>query len=107
MIDNTNQNLKAKLRYHGHEVIEDDDLEAVKGKVVLEINSNDDLVARYYDEDGNAEDDPYYVEDYYPDSPGHKISDFDVLKKIREVIGDRNFSISVSALALIKRLGNN
>jgi len=105
MIDNTNPKLKAKLRYHGHEIIDDDDLETAKGKVVLELNSNDDLVAREYDKDGNAEDNPYLIDDFYPNPCGRKIDDFDVLKKIRDKIGDKNFAISASALDLIKRVG--
>ena len=45
------------------------------------------------------------LHDFYPNPSGRKIDDFDVLKKIRDKIGDKNFAISASALDLIKRVG--
>jgi len=43
-------------KFHGMTVVTDYDQTTVKGQSVIEMNSNNELVCRNYDQDGNADD---------------------------------------------------
>ena len=89
--------LTKKKKYKGHIVIEDNNLEAAKGRDVLEQTSNGDTVIRHYDEDCNAEDVYYGID--LARCPSNNI-----MKGIHQQVGGRNFLISESALELIQDL---
>lgn len=92
---NKKYELQKAEKFHGHKVIQDDDLENVLGNDVLEITSNGDLVLRHYDEDGD-EDDPLYLDPVYNTT--------NIMKGIRDQVGSKKFLISESAKKLIQKL---
>ena len=88
--------LKKEKKYKGHLVIEDNNLEAAKGKDVLEQTSNGNIIIRHYDENGIA--DNNYREIDLAHCPNN------IMKGILKQVGGRNFLISESALDLILEL---
>ena len=88
--------LTNKKKYKGHIVVEDNDLEAVKGKDVLEQTSNGNIVLRHYDENGVADDN--YREIDLAHCPNN------IMKGIHKQVGGKDFLISESALDLIIEL---
>lgn len=88
--------LKKEKKYKGHIVVEDNDLEAVKGKDVLEQTSNGNIVLRHYDENGVADDN--YREIDLAHCPNN------IMKGIHKQVGGKDFLISESALDLIIEL---
>lgn len=88
--------LTNKKKYKGHIFVEDNDLEAVKGKDVLEQTSNGNIVLRHYDENGVADDN--YREIDFSHCPNN------IMKGIHKQVGGKDFLISESALDLIIEL---
>lgn len=88
--------LKKKKKYKGHLVIEDNNLEAAKGRDVLEQTSNGDTVIRHYNENGVA--DNNYREIDLAHCPNN------IMKGIHKQVGGKDFLISESALDLIIEL---
>lgn len=88
--------LTKKKKYKGHIVIEDNNLEAAKGRDVLEQTSNGDTVIRHYNENGVADDDCYEIDLAHCPS--------NIMKGIHDQVGGKNFLISESALDLILEL---
>ncbi len=88
--------LKKEKKYKGHLVIEDNNLEAAKGKDVLEQTSNGNTIIRHYDENGVADDN--YREIDLAHCPSN------IMKGIHDQVGGKNFLISESALDLILEL---
>ena len=88
--------LKKKKKYKGHLVIEDNNLEAAKGKDVLEQTSNGNIIIRHYDENGVADDDCYEIDLVHCPS--------NIMKGIHKQVGGKDFLISESALDLIIEL---
>ena len=93
----SNEN-KKKIRYHGQVVV--DDLIPVKGKDVLEVNSNCDVVLRCYDENGNSNDYPLPVNIFISKKDP---TPSDILRDVRKQVGNRRFLISQSAVDLIEK----
>ena len=91
-------------RFHGMKIISDQDCITVRGHYVLELNSSDNLVCRYYDEHGLEEDDPYEVNVF---DFGEKPSESNITGGIKRQVGMRNMLISKSAVRFIKRLASN
>lgn len=88
--------LKKEKKYKGHLVIEDNNLEAAKGKDVLEQTSNGNIIIRHYDENGVA--DNNYREIDLAHCPNN------IMKGIHKQVGGKDFLISESALDLIIEL---
>jgi len=88
--------LKKKKKYKGHLVIEDNNLEAAKGKDVLEQTSNGNIIIRHYDENGVA--DNNYREIDLVHCPNN------IMKGIHKQVGGKDFLISESSLELILEL---
>ena len=88
--------LKKKKKYKGHLVIEDNNLEAAKGKDVLEQTSNGNTIIRHYDENGVADNNYREIDlAHWPNN---------ILKGIHNQVGGKEFLISASALELIIEL---
>lgn len=85
--------LTKEKKYKGHLVVEDNNLEAVKGKDVLEQTSNGNTVIRHYDENGVADDNYREIDLAYCPS--------NIMKGIHKQVGRKNFLISESSLELI------
>ena len=88
--------LKKKKKYKGHLVIEDNNLEAAKGRDVLEQTSNGDTVIRHYNENGVA--DNNYREIDLAHCPNN------IMLGIHKQVGGKDFLISESSLELILEL---
>lgn len=88
--------LKKEKKYKGHLVIEDNNLEAAKGRDVLEQTSNGTTIIRHYDENGVADDN--YREIDLAHCPNN------IMKGIHKQVGGKDFLISESALDLIIEL---
>lgn len=88
--------LTKKKKYKGHIVIEDNNLEAAKGRDVLEQTSNGDTVIRHYNENGVA--DNNYREIDLAHCPNN------IMKGIHKQVGGKDFLISESSLELILEL---
>ena len=88
--------LKKEKKYKGHLVIEDNNLEAAKGRDVLEQTSNGNTIIRHYDENGVSDDN--YREIDFAHCPNN------IMKGIHKQVGGKNFLISESALDLIIEL---
>lgn len=88
--------LKKEKKYKGHLVIEDNNLEAAKGKDVLEQTSNGNIIIRHYDENGVADD------NYRKIDLAHCPNN--IMKGIHKQVGGKDFLISESALDLIIEL---
>ena len=88
--------LKKEKKYKGHLVIEDNNLEAAKGRDVLEQTSNGNTIIRHYDENGVADDN--YREIDLAHCPNN------IMKGIHKQVGGKDFLISESALDLIIEL---
>lgn len=75
-------------KFHGHKVIADNDLINAMGHEILELTSNNDLVLRSYDLEGN-------------EGPSYKVDEFstmpNVITGIRQQAGNRSFLISATA----------
>ena len=96
-IDNGNNK---RVKFHGQLVVEDDDPISVRNKEVLEINSNYELVLRYYDENGEPDDESFKID---PIPKKIDSSSTDVLSHIRRQAGNKRFLISQSAVELISK----
>ncbi|MBQ2938115.1 MAG: hypothetical protein IJE05_04485 [Clostridia bacterium] len=85
-------------KFHGMKVVSDYDPLSVKGEYVIEINSNQDLVCRYYDENGQADDNSTELD--YIVRPN--CTEANVTGKLKRQIGLSGVLISESAVSLIK-----
>lgn len=90
--------------FHGMKIISDDDCITVRNRYVLEVNSSNKLVCRYYDEKGLEEDNPYEVDVY---DFGEKPNESNITGGIKRQVGMRNMLISKRAVRFIKRLASN
>lgn len=85
-------------KFHGMKVVSDSDATSVKGNYVIEVNSNRDLVCRYYDQNGFAEDDPMELD--YAVKPN--CTEANVTGYLKRQIGLTGVLISDSAIDLIQ-----
>ena len=86
-------------RFHGMKVISDYDCITVRGHNVLEVNSSDNLVCRYYDKNGLEEDNPYEINMFdFCKNP----SESNITGGIKRQVGIRSLLISKSAVEFIK-----
>lgn len=85
-------------KFHGMEVVSDFDTTSVKGNYVIEVNSNNNLVCRYYDENGLADDNPMILD--YVIMPN--CTESNVTWYLKRQIGLNSVLISDSAISLIQ-----
>ena len=85
-------------KFHGMKVVSDSDQLSVKGEHVIEVNSNQDLVCRYYDKNGLPDDDSMELD--YIVRPN--CTEANVTGKLKRQIGLTGVLISESAVSLIK-----
>ena len=86
--------------FHGMRVVSDYDQTSVKGHNVVELTSAGTLVCRYYDNEGNAEDDPFEINVIL----GSKRKECNITGSIKRQIGMNKLLISESAVDYIKDL---
>ena len=89
-------------KFHGMEVIADSDLRSAMGNEVIEVNSNNDLVCRYYDTEGNAEDNPMVINLCAICAGKKKVTEANITGYIKREVGKNSILISESAVSMIK-----
>lgn len=85
-------------KFHGMKIVSDSDAISVKGNYVIEVNSNNVLVCRYYDMNGLAEDNPMELD--YVIKPN--CTESNVTGYLKRQIGLTGVLISDSAISLIQ-----
>jgi len=96
--------MRSKTKYHGMWVISDDDLASAKGNDVIEVNSNDELVCRHYDLEGNADDNPLVLNltDLISPIQLKKLTEANITGAIKRTMGKHSMLISKSAIEMIE-----
>jgi hypothetical protein len=93
---------RAVEKFHGMIVVSDDDPITVKGKTVVEINSAGELVGRYYDQQGNADDESFELD--WGDICKVNATETNITGAIKRALGKNNILISESAMNLVQEL---
>lgn len=91
-------------KFHGMIVVSDQDNVTVKGKDVIEINSSGDIVCRYYDFDGNAEDNPMVLDilNFCASKLPKKVTEQNITGYIKKTVGKNSLLISENAISRIQ-----
>lgn len=90
--------------FHGMKIVSDQDCLTVKGHNVIEVNSSNTLISRYYDENGLEEDEPFEIN--FSDF-GINPSESNITGSIKRQVGTKSLLISESAINLIKELASH
>ena len=85
--------------FHGMKIVSDQDCLTVKGHNVVEMNSSNKLICRYYDDNGLEEDNPFEISlsDF-----GINPSESNITGSIKRQVGTRKLLISESAVDFIR-----
>ena len=89
--------------FHGMKVISDHDCISVRDQLVVEVNSSNNLVCRYYDSNGLEEDEPFEINIF---DFGVNPSEANITGNIKSQVGTKKLLISKSAVELIKKLAS-
>ena len=89
-------------KFHGMRVIADSDLRTAMGNEVVEVNSNNDLVCRYYDTEGNAEDVPMVINLCAIFMGKKTVTEANITGYIKREVGKNSILISESAVSMIR-----
>ena len=89
--------------FHGMKVISDHDCITVRGYNVIEANSSNNLVCRFYDKNGVEDDEPFEIDIF---DFGANPSESNITGGIKRQVGTRKLLISESAVKLIKVLSS-
>ena len=86
--------------FHGMKIISDYDQNSAKGHDVVELTSAGTLVCRYYDNEGNAEDNPFEIDvNFNPNS-----KECNITGNIKRQVGMHSLLISESAVDYIQAI---
>ena len=96
---------KDVIKFHGMKVVNDFDLQSVKGNGVVEMTSGGDIVYRRYDENGLEESDSCEIDIYQAFGQHPKTTtEANITGSIKRQIGSKNILISESVVKLIQKL---
>ena len=91
------KNSNAEKRFHGMKIVTSDEL--IRDAHVVEFNSNNELVCRYYNKDAASDDETVKLDFPCDMNP----SEANIIKSIKEQIGRNSFLISEDVVDYIHR----